>query len=278
MVNTVAPYSRRLDVLRVLLEHGALSSRGMREIIVPTISERALQYATKRLRDHKFIIRRMDYLPENVGYFFQLSQRKKYREQVSQLLGVTAESLWKPKIRNQELFHSEECAIWKHRLKQMFPNAQLIRDIDIPADPRMDRVLLPLKRKFRLLPDLILRLPKLNGNGDINVAIEIEKTRKSNRRLLIKFNKLASGTRLDGVIYINDNDALAETLRKVYCANTLKSAPRISHYGNNFMLFSNGQYATGATEPKMFNAALQNVSLREWIHFLVSTEDRGKLG
>jgi hypothetical protein len=272
MKNQLHTGLRGQQILKLLSLHGPLSTRTLSEIIDPPMKLRRMNDATKRLFDHGFIVRRFESLPKNASNFFQLSQRRESREFIGKILGISANELLQPQFRNQELLHSELCAIWSSRLKKIFPDCRVVRDYHFADDRLAGKVLLSGKNEVELKPDILIHF----GAGDLKsitttIAIEIERTLKTKERLFHKLRKLTSRTQLDGVIYVCGKNSIAESLRHIYKSRIVEKSHRIKQYGTNFLLFTDGSQHSDGSGPRLFNTSLKPVLLRNWISFLTST-------
>jgi len=272
MLELIRLRPRGKQVLNALYEHGPLSTSTLKEILSPTITTRRLNEITKRLYDVGLVINRHSSVPTNAGRYLELSTSKPAKQFLSDILNVSQEMLSRVPGGTNELEHWQECAIWVTRFKNLFPKSTLIRDFQISSDQKALNTLLMEARDIDLLPDLLLRMPKLDDKGYITVAIEIERTKKSRFRLAQKLRKFSTQTKLDGVVYICRNESIAASLRNVYLDRIIPKALRVKHYGLNFLTFSNGELVTGTNEPMTFNSELKSISFNRWLHFLRSTD------
>jgi len=272
MSEAIRPFDRQKLFLNLLRVHGPLSVRTLRKLIVPTMSIRSIQLVLKRLQERKLVGRRTDELPENVGAFYQLKLTTEAIPEIAKILGVSVSDVKSTGVRNRELFHSQDCAIWSDYLEALFPDARIYREHHFSDYESIRRALISSAADVELRPDIILQADKAEGNGAINIAIEIERTRKTHRKLLNKLKKFATSTLLDGVVYISDKDGIKDTLRRLYKGNIVSGAGRIRQYGDHFILFSPGFLKHTDRDPYLVNTELQNVSFKKWVQILSSTE------
>jgi len=265
------PYQRRPQVLRLLLEHGPLSARGLSACLSPPVGERALRYILQRLYKREILAHRYDRVSRHV--FHQIAQNPKARILAGEILQVAAEQIEQPQFRHAELIHSEDCAIWCELLRHLFPAAFVRRDYQLAADAEAPALLLTHGEDRELLPDILVTAPIGDGSRRVAFALEIERTAKSEIRLIRKLRKYAEQTRLDGLIYVCDHASLQDKLLQVYKGNVAERALRISHYAKNFFLFADGSADRSRGEPLMFNSAWETVSLSEWISTLADTKN-----
>ena len=267
------PYSRAPQILTALKDYGPLSVRGLRQVITPSMSLRAVQKALQRLHENGLIQKRYEHLWRHSAVFHQLGQKDFQLKKVADFLHCDMNALRQPEYRYRELIHTEACGIWQNYLKHQFPTAHVLRDFEIAGDEAAQHALLSRKTDIEVKPDLLLKMPKPDGKGFAMIGIEIEKTRKSDARLFVKLRKYAARTHLDGVLYVCDPGGLTETLRCIYKKSVLMNAIRIKHYAENFFVFTDGLPPAVDTPVKVHNSSVDPLGLRDWIHFLSSTSD-----
>lgn len=267
---------RGTQIMRILYEHGPLSIAGIQKVIAPAMSARRMQDAIRRLAVRGLIVPRFSALPKNAAHYYQLSQAEEKRQRIGEMLNVQPESILQHRFRNQELEHSELCATWSHRLKQLFPIAKVLREHEYSRNEDAVRTLFSMESDREFRPDLLILLPAAGSKKIIGVAVEIERSAKTHVRLARKLKKFASQSLFGGVLYACSRDSIVEALRQVYRSKVLAKAHRISHYGANFLVFAGNDPCTEAGEPQTYNSELKLISLKQWIHFLATTELRAR--
>lgn len=265
----IKSYFRSPQVLRLLHEHGPLSHRGLRAILEPPISLRSLQDVTKRLYQKGLLIKRFDYLPyRNLPGVYELPQSDLGRNKISKILKVSPDDLIQPYFKNQELHHSEQCAIWTEYLKKMFPDAEVIRDFKIHKHKLAKDILATdLQEILEIVPDILLIFKNTQHDLPVSVAIEVELSRKTDKRLIKKLRKYCMGCYLDGVVYVCSKNSLSTTLQSLYKNKLHAKNLRTGQYGNNFFLFCENKFDAKTCEPKLFNTLNEPVSLQSWVQY-----------
>lgn len=262
-------YHRRAEILRLLCEHGPLSVQGLKRMLIPHMSAKGIANSLRRLRKNGYVVQRFDSLPCNAGHFYQLSCNQNVRKEISEIIGEDISEISDMPIHDQELYHSQQCAIWSHHLKRLYPEVRIVRDYRILHDEESKKALLMDLDRIELRPDIMMIFPKTETTPRLYLAIEIERTRKANKRVIDKLKKFANTTFTDGLLYICDDDSLSEIIRQLYNDNVRAKALRIAYKGNYLMLMQKN-FITNPDQAMMFNADLQTVSFDNWIQFLKS--------
>jgi hypothetical protein len=86
-----------------------------------------------------------------------------------------------------------------------------------------------------------------------------------------KLSKYASGTYLDGVVYICEFEEIWNHSLTVYRSQVLKKALRIGHYGENFFLISLDEDGPNALLGSFLTAGRRYIGLEDWVSELQDT-------
>jgi hypothetical protein len=124
-----------------------------------------------------------------------------------------------------------------------------------------------------LNPDMLLVFRRPGFSRPVSIAVEIERNIKGPSRLARKLRKYAAETYLDGVIYFCEGEVRLNLIHNSYRKNVLKDVNRVSHFGHNFVLFSNSEFHGFDRHPEMFNSFGKAVSLSDWVSTLLRTEE-----
>ncbi len=271
MAKKIGMHQRAKQILQLLKIHGPLSCKSLMQMIEPTIANRKLREALQRLRKRKLIEKRFERIFGGRGVFYNLAQSDESLTELSNYLGITVYELKQPHFSHRVLIHSEYCALWTHVLSKMFPEAQIVRDFEFQNSSDAEKIMLASARELDLHPDLLLVFPKTDAQEEVAIAVEIERTPKTVKRLKHKLKKYANGTHVDGVIYLCDTEQIKNSIARVYESKSLQQSKRIGHYSENFLLFGNA--LSIHTEPfaEMFNSRFKTVFLPAWVSYLQET-------
>ena len=271
MSRAIQTKDRGIQILRLLKQHGPLSFRALKHMIEPQIKERKLHNCIARLVKNGLILRRQERVFRGTGVFYQLTQDIQSREKIAIILKCRADDLSQAFFRSRELLHTEACAFLVHRLRKLFPDAQLTRDFEFYNSASANEILLTERSDYELQPDVLMSFGGGAGQARVSVAFEIERSRKSERRLAAKLHKYANETALDGVVYICDSEQISKPVQQVFKTKINPKSLRIRHYGEYFLLSSNEPSELFSGETKMFNSSVTPVMFVTWITQLRST-------
>ena len=265
MIRSFQIKERGLQILKLLKLHGPLSFRGLKAMVEPEIKDRRLHSSLARLTKNGFIRRRQERVFRGTGVFYQLRQEDEVREQIALVLKCQPDELLQPYFRSRELMHTEACALLAHRLGILFPESLLIRDFEFPSHSFAHEILLTERGDYELCPDVLMIFKSDAVGPMVSVAFEVERSRKSEQRLVSKLNKYARGTVLDGLVYVCDSKAVSVPVCQVFKAKVNPDALRINHYGEYFFLFSDEPNQLFLGKTKMFNSDGMPISLEAWV-------------
>jgi hypothetical protein len=255
MIRELTTSTRADEVIRLLAAHEALSFGALKALLVPEISEKRLRRVVSALVNEGVIRRRLFHLSGGKAVFFELADPLRSDRGIGS-------------VHNSLLIHNDLCAFTVETLQRMLPEAICVREYAIPRSATLRGVMKYQEKSRDSLPDILLALPAETGGQPAFIAVEIERSVKSSKRLLKKFTKYASQTRLDGVLYLSDDDRVLSVLRQRYREQAAGRARRVGHYRDLFFLTAScpSKQFLGFKNP--FNLANAPVSLEAWMRFL----------
>lgn len=260
---------RGKDIFKVIQQSGPLTIDVLSRIVHPKMSKRNLRKCLQLLT-RKGFIESFNYSSQ--GTYYMVSQSLANRSKAAEFSNQPAANLRQPLIRRQDLFHNQWCEYWIAKIKGLYPEAKMTREIEILSDSFAKNVLNLAYADYELRPDFLLTIPKAETTNTICIAFEIERTRKSDERILRKLGKYMDRTQLDGLIYICDSGRLSETIRLLYQNNLLPISEKQKRFGENFFLFSDSLDGGGESFNRLFNACGKPTSFKNWCGYLGSTE------
>ena len=271
MQKLIKKHERAKQIIQLLIAHGPLSFRALQRLIEPYINKRRLLDALKRLQRRGFVNRRFERLFSGRGILYNLVQYDEALAELSEFMGLPVSKLKQPHFRYKELLHSECCALWVDAFQRLFPEVEVIRDFEFKDSPKAEQIMLVSADELDLHPDLLLVFPKKGDQKEIALAVEIERSFKSVKRLRQKLRKYANGTHIDGLIYLCDSRYIANSISKVYETKPLQTSKRVGHYSENFLLFGDADSIHTKSFLEMCNSRLKTVFLPSWITYLRDT-------
>lgn len=260
---------RGKEILRVIKDHGPLSIDLLHRMVQPQMSKKNLRKSLQVLKRKNLV---EPALSTTNSPFYMTSQSCPSRQCTSQILDCNPDDIKQPLLRKQDWFHNQWCEYWIMNMKRELPLANMIREGDIGSNKLAMNVLQIDKMDYELRPDFLLTIPRTEPADSIFLAFEIERSRKSDERILRKFRKYMDGTKIDGLIYICDSGRLSETIRTLYQTKLLTQTRRQKRFGENFFLFSDVLDGGGPQLSRLFNACGKLTSFESWCGYLSSTK------
>jgi hypothetical protein len=228
----IKPYSRAPKILKLLYEHGPMPVSVIGSLLVPPIEPRRTRDAMWSLRVSGLVIARYAAKPDSQPAYYQLSAREIHRKYIAAAIGIEESKLRDLRVRDQEIFHSIDCARWAEHLKRKFPGASVLRENRLHADPNAKDVLNIEFKDFEVKPDIIVQIPMTDETPPLRIAFEIERSRKSPKRIERKLRNFAQATWCDGIIYATNDTGIQELVRKVWVSQNLHRGTSIDGYPN----------------------------------------------
>lgn len=257
------------QLLLLLKEHGPVSIELLHRMTEPPAEKKNLRQSLGILKK-KGLIESVSFDPQTT--FYHLAQSQPSRNETAGILNLNPNELVQPLLRKQDWIHNQWTEYWIHSIKRLFPEGEFVRENTIGSSEISKRILQLQNRDFDLMPDFLMLFPKTESTDSTSIAFEIERTRKSDKRILRKFRKYLNGTKIDGLIYICDSGRLSETIRLLYQTKLLDQAHRVKHYGDHFFLFSDSLAGGGPQLNRLLNAKGAPVQFNNWCQLLRTTK------
>lgn len=261
---------RSPEVVSLLNKHKFMSVSSLKALVQPPMRAKKMLRLLLNLKQ-KGLVKTTRMSGTNC-VFYRLSQEPTRRVEAAKLIGVEPESIYAPKLRGRDLLHHELCEYWINKVEAALPGCKIIREWDIPNDSVCTNQLQVKKENLEFLPDFVVLLPGDKAESVVSIAFEIERTRKSDKRITRKLHKYAARTHLDGMVYVCDSDRLSDTVCSLYNAKVKERALRIGKYAENFFLFSDATEFADEPLARIFNANIERVDLIKWCQLLREKE------
>ena len=269
MSDTIRKRQVASEVLTLLRDHSPLTLDMLYRMTIPPIQK-------KNLRQAVGIMKRKGLVDMVVGdqrtFYYQLHNALPVRNKVALKLKDTETKKARPLLRRRDWIHNEWCEFWLLIIKRAFPDVEIIREHDIDSHNTAKSILQQNGKALDLMPDFLMIFPKTSTQEKVSLAFEVERTRKSNERILQKLKTYIYETHVDGLIYVCDSGRLSETIRLLYQKKTLEKAHKKRGYADNFFLFSNSMSAGASPLASFYNANGQPTSLINWCNKLRTTK------
>ena len=266
------PNIRAKEIIRLLTLYGPLHLYTINQLIKPSINKKRLKDVLLRLIRRGFIKKRGEKMLDSKNIYYELSKSRIALELLAEFMEMSIESLRQPHIRTVELLHAQYCAIWADKLKRLYPDAVVVPDHKISCSMEAKELLQLSFEDKDVYPDLLLFFPQKDTNPSVGIAVEIERTRKSSKRLVKKISKYSNLTLLDGVLYVCEKSIIADVIMDIFKSKVLPRSYRIQHYEKNFFMFSYLMGMGKMPSDEMFNREGEDILLQDWIRYLRKTE------
>ncbi len=269
----IESHERARHILSLLKRHGPLTLATLLQIIEPPMRKRRLRDSLARLIKRNFVQRRYEGQGNARSSFYQLTQEDGFHKKLANYIGGSPDELKQRHFSYRELYHNHDCALIANQLTKLYPDALIVRDFELISSQIAQKLLLYNDKLDDLRPDVMLIFPPTKTSAPLAIAFEIEKTRKSNKRLILKLKKYAQESHVDGVVYICESTRLSEIIRQNYLDRVLARVSRVKRYRNQFLTFSIPLAQQFSKVSQLINAKCETNSLEEWIFLIHSIKN-----
>ncbi|MGE4131960.1 MAG: hypothetical protein AB7F86_10000 [Bdellovibrionales bacterium] len=200
--------------------------------------------------------------------FYSVSQDSQTRTRLAAVLNCQPDDLVQDFYHNRNWMHDEICELLIHQFQSAFPTVSVIREKAFGKSELARNIMMVKHDDLDFRPDFLMIFSEGVESRPVSIAVELERTRKSDQRLVRKLRKYAMKTRVDGIVYICRTDRLADTIRLLFKDKQLENSGRIGHYGQNFILFTDAENSTDIFSEQLYNTLGEHISLKEWLNYL----------
>jgi hypothetical protein len=257
------------EVLRIIMYHGPVTCDMIQRMTDPPMPLKNLRQALRLLR-RKSLVDMV--IADRKTFFYQLHNDADSRDEVARILHCDPAHVARPLLWKRHWVHNQWCEFWALILRREFPDVEIIPEQDIRGSALARSVLLLNQNDSDLIPDFLAVFPPLDSGERVTVAFEIERTRKSDARIIKKLKKYVAESKIDGLVYVCDSGRLFETMRLLYREKALPKAGRIRGYAERFFLLSDAMSAGSRPQESFLNLHGKQVSLIDWCRLLRSTK------
>jgi hypothetical protein len=254
-MTVVCATTRAEEILKLLVTHEALSFPALRALMPNPVSDSRLRKLLDGLVREGSVRKRLFKLSTGHFAFFEPG------EHPGQNSGPGS-------IHSSRLIHNDLCAFAAETLRRQYPTSVCVREHEIPRHEKLREVMRYLPGSRDSLPDLLLLVPTDHPSGPVFVAVEIERSAKSSKRIQQKLYKYAARTRLDGVIYLSEEPRVLATMRLRYSKDIASRARRVSHYRTHFLITAHCPTKHLLDFANARNSMDAPVSLADWMRLL----------
>lgn len=253
---------RGWEIVCVLAKHGPLSMPALTKLLSTPMKSKKVYAALMRLQKKGMVDRRVSNLGMGAA-FYQLSLPFISQPGLKETLDCNPDEL--KRLRNiRGCLHLREMKeLWIFTLSKVLPVVEVVQKEFFSVHPETNRLLRLNGNPILHAPDAVIYFLGPHKKK-LAVALEIEKTRPSDERIIQYLKRYAKSTELNGVIYVCDSGRLSETIRLLY--ETMQEDRRLREAGNlkNFFLFSNAISHSDAPLSQLHTVIGNPTSISNW--------------
>jgi hypothetical protein len=269
------PYGRRIQILQLLQEYGALTSSSLHYMLTPNINKRRLRTALNRLEEKNLIYRRTGIGDGISQPAYQLNTRPWARKRIATALKVEPQNIFLPELRFDGSIRLEAQAVWAYRLKQLLAIAHVVSRINYHNDSFAKSVLDLENFERKLLPDMLVAIsPNARLSNRICITVDVECNQRHSGWPASNFRLYAQNPLIDGSMLIGSEQEWQWQIAEI---NKFRwKSGRIKHYSDYFFMFTSNPLYSKSEGLTLLTENKKWVSLNDWLRILeaASTQER----
>ncbi len=271
---------RSQEVLWIIAKYGVISTKVLRLILSDKLGSRWLRQVLEKLEQRGLTIRATSNIGGRPVDYWMLSKEGASVIRTSKITEINQGNLRHKSSKYTHYPHEDLCTLFQVSVERQMPSVQVIREATGSMKDVPDNILSRRLRNLGYAPDLVLRLPfegkTTNNNESVKwVAVEIDRTYRTLKRLSQRVNMYARHTGFEGLLYLMPTELCLKTLMKVFEGRGAQEAFRIKGSEKSFL-------ACGVVNDSFFDVnnveivvGGKSVSLSAWLS-IVALTSKGK--
>ena len=274
--------ARQNEVLGLLAHHGVMNSYTLSQLIKPALSTSRLRNVLATLKKNKLIVSgtlKIDGSPAN---YWMLASGDKVAERVMDITGLAASDLRLKSSHWSQYPHENLCTLFQAAVERQMPSVKVLRESANSFSELPDHLIVDQIRDNGYLPDICLGVPT-SEPSDTNteatykwVAVEIDRTNRSKKRIAARTNIYSRHTSFDGLLYLMPDERAVRVLGEIYNTEGASESLRISGSKTSFL-------ATGKAPRHLFSVndlrllcGEQEVLFTDWLSMIALSNTKGR--
>ena len=270
--------SRQNEVLKILAKYGVMDTNALNELLVKKLKGSWKRELFTTLKNKKLIVSGTSLIGGSPTQYWMLPDEADVYERVAARTGLKSSEFRTKRCHWSQYPHESLCTLFQASIERQMQSVRILREAtnnfaDLPQHLLSEQV-----KENGYAPDLCLGIPT-SGNAEAQldgahrwVAVEIDRSVRSKKRVSERANIYSRHTAFDGVLYLVADQNSLENLRGIYVDQGAKNSLRITGCSNSFL-------ASALVPKTLFDVNSLNVycdtreiSLNSWLALIAMTK------
>jgi len=270
--------TRQFEILRIIARYGVMNTQVLSQLLSDRLSPAWVRAALIRLETKKLIARGTCLLGGRPSNYWMLSNESESFDRAIALTGLDKSQIRTKSAHWSSFPHENLCTIFQASVERQMPSVWLLREStgnfsQLPSHLISERV-----KRNGYLPDMCLGIPTKFSNVPHAVdsykwiAVEIDRTRRSAKRVAARANIYSRHTSFAGVLYLMPNSSLADSVCKIYNTRGASESLRIKGGSLSFLAASAVPQSLFDVNALKVSCGKTEIPLTTWLALFVVAE------
>jgi len=272
--------TRQNEILSMIARYGVMNTQVLSQLLSRKLSPAWLRAALCRLERKKLLARGTCLLGGRPSCYWMLSNESNIQDRTTNLTGLDKSQIRSKSAHWSQYPHENLCTVFQASIERQMPSIWVLRESTGSFSKLPTHLLSERVKQNGYIPDLCLGIPTKLANTDNStgsyrwIAVEIDRTQRSAKRVAARANIYSRHTSFSGVLYLMPNASLAASVREIYNARGASESVRLQGGSETFL-------AAAAVPQSLFDVNALKVAcgkfeipLSTWLALLVVSESQ----
>ena len=232
---------RQNEVLKLIARYGVMDSNQLIQLLGTKLRGSWRREIFTNLCNEGLVVSGTALIGGRPSHYWMLPDEPEVREMVSARIGLSLDQFRTKRCHWSHFPHEALCTFFHAACERQMPTLKILREstknfVNLPEHLLSQRV-----RESGHMPDLCFGVPIKNPeSGKLDrgfnwIAVEIDRARRSKKRVAERTNIYSRHTSFCGLLYLVADDKAAKNLRKIYSEKGAKDSLRIKGSSKAFL-------------------------------------------
>ena len=232
---------RQIEILGLLARYGVMDRATIAELMSKKVTKRWLRQVLANLASKGLIKKGSVQIGGYPCHYWLLASDQKTLDKVSDLTGIPICQFRDKSAHWSQYPHEAICTKVQATFERQLPYIWVLREASGEFKLLPEHLMSEKVREAGYLPDLCLGVPIIDANNKLVentyrwIAVEVDRSHRSSKRLAARLNTYSRHTAFSGLLYFVPDEASLQKIETIYTTREAKKALRIKGGSSSFL-------------------------------------------
>lgn len=273
---------RRNEILSLFVRYGILDINAIDAILKGEIGKKRIHKVLQDLVGKGFVRCGTIKLGGTPSHYWCLAQDEETQKRALAITGQDSRECRTKSCHWSQYPHEALCSYFQASILRQMPSVHVLREASRAFKELPEHLISEEFAEMGYLPDMCLGIPSLVGKeGEEKtvlkwVAVEIDRSARSKKRLISRTNIYSSHTAFSGLLYLTPDENEAKKLGAIYEDGGAKSSLRIKGANESFLALGTVPKGLIDVRERVLNCGGKSLSICEWLSLTALRSTRSR--